>query len=121
MTRKQIESRTNEIYYRVYKGEVRIGKHDQFTDAEKQELEELSCREMINSILIYEGEKGVAENSYEYYKYLAPRENEIGKERLKVLISEQIADFRKAEVKWAENTYDIDGGPYKTCRWADEQ
>ena len=38
MTRKEITERRDAIYYRVYKGGVRLGRWDEFTDEEKREM-----------------------------------------------------------------------------------
>lgn len=121
MTRKQIEAREAQIYDSVYHGEVRFGKFDQFTEKQKQELAELSCRKMINSILVYNGENAVKnEEGYNYKQYLKPREEEVGKERLKELISEQIASFKDAKCEWIDGSENFNGGPYKSCKWKDE-
>ena len=87
--------------------------------------EELSCRGMINSILIYGN--STDEGSYSYDRYLKPytikgtwHDGLIPKKRLNKLIAEQKADFAKAVVR--TNVYtDSEGCSYNSCRWADEQ
>lgn len=119
MTRKQIESRKNAIYSTVYGNEMRIGKHDQFTRSQKRELEELSCREMINSSLVYNGYILLSQRKgYSYKMYIMPYEKRVGKARLNILIDEQIEDFKKAEVGYAG--CDSEGCSYNYCKWADE-
>lgn len=119
MTGKQIKKRQDEIYYTVYKGGVRIGKWNKFTAKQRKELAELSCREMINSILIYNGVLLISQQrGYSYEQYLKPREEEIGKERMIELINEQIKDFEKAEVGYAGT--DSEGCSYNYCKWADD-
>ena len=90
----------------------------------KQEYEELDCREMINSILIYGGT--CAKDSYEYKRYLKPfitdkkwHRIQLTEQRVDELITEQKADFAKAKVGFAG--CDSEGGGYNYCRWADEQ
>lgn len=122
MTDKEITRREDEIYYRVYKGGVRIGKWNLFTDAEKRELAELQCRQMINSILVYWGENSVTDkSSYCYERYLKDDEEELGTETVDRLVKEQIEDFSKAVTYWDKNSYGISGGPYKCVVWADEK
>lgn len=138
MTGKEIEKRTNEIYYRVYKGGVRIGKYDLFTDEEKQELKELDARDMINSVLIY-GYKTGSKEVWDYesqklvsvvehilkhnryvrdYAYNQSYHDFLGEARTIRLIEEQVNDFAKAKVGFAG--YDSEGVSYNYCLWGDE-
>lgn len=138
MTEKEINKRENEIYYRVYKGGVRIGKHNLFTDEEKQEMKELDARSMINSVLIY-GYKTGSKEVWDYesqklvsvvehilkhnryvrdYAYNQDYYNFLGEARTMRLIEEQVNDFAKAEVGFAG--YDSEGVSYNYCRWGDE-
>lgn len=138
MTGKEIEKRTNEIYYRVYKGGVRIGKHDLFTDEERQELKELYARDMINSVLIY-GYKTGSKEVWDYesqklvsvvehilkhdryvldYAYNQAYHDFLGEARTIRLIEEQVKDFAKAKVGFAG--YDSEGVSYNYCLWGDE-
>ena len=54
MTSKQIQKREDEIYYRVYQGQCHHPENRirEFTDEEKRELKELSCRRIINSNIL---------------------------------------------------------------------
>ena len=89
----------------------------QRTEEERKLERELFCREMINSILIYDGVKALDE---EMDRYLLRYVKELSKERVLELIKEQVADFEKAIVK--RNVYtDWEGCTYNTCLWADEQ
>ena len=89
----------------------------QKTEEERKLERELFCREMINSILIYNGVKALDE---EMDRYLLRYVKELSKERVLELIKEQVADFEKAIVK--RNVYtDWEGCTYNTCLWADEQ
>ena len=94
----------------------------EWTDEQKKLDRELMCREMINSILIYQGINAVTDkNSYNYKEYLKHYEKELGVKTLDRLISEQVEDFKQAETFWLPNSYDFDGGPYKAIVWADEK
>ena len=80
--------------------------------------EELSCRGMINSILIYHGAAQVQPSAYYYGQYLKEYEKKLGSERVQELCGEQLDDFRKAVVQFAG--YDGEGVSYKSIMWADE-
>jgi hypothetical protein len=91
--------------------------------------EELSCREMINSILIYGNINSADEGGYSHERYVKPfytgkhqfynKKPLLTKERVLELIEEQKADFAKAVVR--ANTYtDGEGCTYNSCRWEDE-
>lgn len=122
MTAKEIQAAKDLLHMRYYgdgcvKPGVKWLKEDEVLD------EELSCREMINSILIYGGSCDAG--SYQYDKYLKPyTEKEtwhnglITLTRLDELIKEQKADIAKAEIGFAG--YDSEGVSYNYCRWADE-
>lgn len=119
MTRKQIEARKDAIYFTVYGNGMRVGKWNQFTKSQKSELEELSCREMINSSLIYNGHILLSQRKgYSYQQYILPYESKVGRNRLNELIDEQIEDFKKAEVGYAG--CDSEGCSYNYCKWADD-
>lgn len=82
---------------------------------------ELSCREMINSILCYHGEKGLIDENGKLNRYLYRNGTyyNIGKERVMELIDEQKKDFAMAMV--LRNVYqDNDGLTYNSIVWADE-
>lgn len=87
---------------------------------EQQRLDrELSCREMINSILLYHGEDGLKRDGFHYDVYLRSYVDELGAETVDRLCEEQVADFRKAVV--FENVFvDGEGLPYNAIKWADE-
>ncbi len=89
----------------------------QKTEEERKLERELFCREMINSILVYDGVKALDK---EMDRYLLRYVKELSKDRVLELIKEQVADFEKAIVK--RNVYtDWEGCTYNTCLWADEQ
>lgn len=91
------------------------GKKIIYTPEQEQLNSELWCREMINSILCYDGEKDIIKNQY-LYKYI----KELGLETVQKLCDEQIADFRQAVVM--RNTFtDADGLSYNSIKWADEK
>jgi len=125
MTQKQIDA-VKEIIYNKYRGhkDYPLGSDKYVSHEDKVIEEELSCREMINSILIYGG--SCEKDTYQYTKYLKPYTEKgtwhkglISEQRLNEIISEQKTDFAKAEVGFAG--YDGEGVSYNYCRWADER
>lgn len=85
----------------------------------------LSAREMINSILIYDGESGLYENNGELTQYLKKyiEKGHIGikltEDEMQQLINEQKTDFAKAKVN--TNVYtDCEGVTYNSVTWGDE-
>lgn len=58
-------------------------------------LDELHCREMINSIIAYGEESDLERGSYKYEAYIEEYETKLGLERVNELIAEQIADIKK--------------------------
>ena len=61
--------------------------------------DELSCREMINSCLIYGNPTAFYdENTGEFREYARRYVNDLGEETVKRLWNEQLADFAKATV-----------------------
>lgn len=86
-----------------------------YTDEQKQLDRELWCREMINSILVYHGKFNIMNDEY-LKKYI----KELGLERVKELVDEQVEDFEKAIV--LKNTsVDCEGVSYNSIIWADER
>lgn len=85
-----------------------------FTPAQKQLDRELSCREVINSILCYIGPDKLVEN-----QYLADYIKELGEETVSRLCDEQLADFKKAVVKNYVH-FDNEGVSYNSVIWADD-
>lgn len=125
MTEKQIEAAKDALHKKYYgDGCMFIDNLKQpWTKEDKILEEELSCRNMINSILIYGGT--CAKDSYQYKQYLKPyikgdqwHKVLLSEERVDELIAEQKADFAKAEVGFAG--YDSEGCSYNYCKWADE-
>lgn len=119
MTQKQIEARKNAIYFSVYKGGVRIGKTDEFTESQNRELEELACRDMVNSILIYHYEPTQKRIAFpKGNRYLHSYIVTLGLDLTKKLWKEQVKDFRKTMVGNAGS--DSEGCTYKCCKCADD-
>ena len=124
MTQKQIEKAKNELRELVNMN----GSNEQTEQIRK----ELSCREMINSILVYDnGDRTLFDRDGRINYYLREYAEEqrngtcakwyfIGMKRTKELIEEQKADFAKAKVVVGAFT-DCEGGIYNSCKWADEQ
>jgi hypothetical protein len=86
--------------------------------------EELSCRDMINSMLIYGDSTEV--DGYNFNRYLKPyyvgrpqfkKKPLLTRERVIELIEEQKESFKKAKVSFAG--YDSEGVSYNSCDWGD--
>lgn len=126
MTEKQIEAAKDALHKKYYGNNCRYWENliQPWTKEDEILEEELSCRSMINSMLVY-GDS-TEEGSYSYDRYLKPyyegdtwrNKGLITKARVLELIEEQKADFAKAEVGFAG--YDSEGCSYNYCRWADE-
>ena len=106
MTRKQIEQARMDLPPLMY--------WDEYSEAQKQLSNELSCREMINSCLCYE-------TSF----VGSPYENDfiemLGKQTVDRLYAEQCGDFfTKALVKKGVYT-DSEGLSYNSVMWDDEK
>jgi len=125
MTQKQIEKAKDELNFKYYGDEVRIPANEKqpWTKKDKVLMEELSCRDMINSMLIYGS--NTDEGSWAFNKYLASyyegnvwHKALLTKERVLELVAEQNADFAKATVH--HNVYeDSEGCTYNSCDWGD--
>lgn len=92
------------------------------TAAQRRQYEELDCRSMINSCLIY----GSA--NYDFYnpktgefgQYARCHVKTLGEKTVIRLYREQCEDFSKATVVSGVYT-DSEGCTYNSCIWADEQ
>jgi hypothetical protein len=126
MTGKQIEKAKDELYFKYYGDECRIPENlkQPWTKEDEVLYEELSCREMINSILIYGGscEKG----GYKYERYLKPyiegdlwHKTLLSEERVDELIKEQQDSLSRATIS-ADVYTDSEGCTYNSCKWEDD-
>ena len=116
MSSEEIEVRETALYFRVYKGGPRIDKHERFTKSELMEFEELSCRSMINSCLIY----GTLYNFYDeknqkFVRYGKDFEESLGYDLTLKLLRAQQERFKHAEVGYAGEDYE--GCSYNYCKW----
>lgn len=120
MTRKEIET--------AKKGLPSWMNYKSMTEEQKQTYKELKCREMINSILIYDGVKGLFDKDGRLCRYLRSYADEnyrdaahyyISEKRVLELIEEQKNDFAKAKVRRDVHT-DYEGVSYNSIAWADE-
>ena len=90
------------------------GKKTIYTPEQERLKEEIWCREMINSILLYNGKSNLNQNYY-LRKYI----KSLGAETVQRLCDEQIADFEQAFV--CKNVFtDSEGLSYSSIIWADE-
>ena len=112
MTRKQIEAAKKAL----------PGFWEPKTAMQHRQEKELSCREMINSCLVY----GSANYGFynpatgEFGRYSENYVKSLGKETVIRLYNEQASDFSRAVVKHGVYT-DGEGCSYNTCIWEDEQ
>ena len=123
MTRKQIDIAERKLVeqYHDYKTNTNFREP---TLEERLAYEELQCRKMINSILIYSysADKG----SYSYERYLKPyiegdhwHKYLLSEARVDELIAEQKDSLSRATIR--ANVYeDSEGCTYNSCVWADE-
>lgn len=108
MTRKEIEN----VKYTLPKWNRGIP--PVLTSEQKKLDKELSCRDMINSILCYHGTENIIDN-----RYLQSYIKELGHDTVERLCNEQIADFEKAYVKRGIGP-DSEGCYYNAIIWADD-
>lgn len=129
MTQKQIEAARKALNEKHYGDGPYVKENEIVRWYKKDKIlrKELSCREMINSILIYDGADSCKPGAHSYEEYLKPYAAKskwhaglISEERLSELIAEQTEDVAKAKVGWCEQP-DSEGGYYKYCRFADEE
>lgn len=90
----------------------------ELTEEQKILEKELSCREMINSVLCYNHITVPEQLSDD--RYIQEYFNKIGEDRVMELCKEQFDDFQKATV--IENVHtDSEGVSYNSIVWADEK
>ncbi len=95
---------------------------EKHTPQQIQLRDELACREMINSCLIYGSAR------YDFYdpttrqfgQYAQRYVKQLGGKAVARLYNEQVEDFSKATVHHGVYT-DNEGCSYNSCVWADEQ
>lgn len=95
-----------------------LPKWDEQNEEEKKLDNELSCREMINSILIYGYLNNTVDEIYEN-KYLRGYKKDISEERIKELIKEQQEDLKKSKINQDVYT-DSEGVTYNSVSWYDD-
>lgn len=126
MTQKQIEAAKDALHKKYYGNKCVYFENliQPWTKEDEVLKEELNCRSMINSMLIY-GDSTDKE-SYGYNKYLKPytekgnwHDGLFNEKRLAELIAEQKADFAKAIVRQSVYT-DSEGCTYNSCKWEDD-
>lgn len=113
MTEKQIRQAYNNLPI-----------YSEMTPQQKKLYAELSCRELINSIMIYNGINAPYDKETDTLnEYLKEEKTNslfyLPRERIIELIKEQQEDFKNAVVK--TNVYtDFEGCTYNSCIWADD-
>ncbi len=117
MTEKQIEAANKSL------PRIMDVPYKDWTTAQKRLCEELSCRRMINSCLVYGGiDEFWKESVWRDPKdpsYAARYVKALGLKRVKELVAEQEADFAKATVYRGYYT-DSEGVTYNSILWGDE-
>ena len=91
------------------------GKPPVYTEEQKMLKEKLYCIEMIDSILIYNGSKGIFDN-----KYLQEYIYTLGLKTVAELVIEQVKDIERATILRGVHT-DNEGLTYNSIIWADER
>ena len=114
MTQKQIEEAKKTL------PRYNNGKRPKLTPKQQRLEEELDCRSMINSCLIY----GMTFSFYnpqtkEFGQYAQIYREKLDDEVILRLLEEQKADFAKATVQSGVYT-DSDECTYNSCSWGDE-
>ena len=118
MNRENIISRKREIKDAAIaknNGEY-LGFSKYLTEDELKELEELSVREMVNSILCYgNASSGVGE--YDRNRYFIKADKLLGKEKVNSIIDDQTKYFRE-HAKVLSGVYeDSEGCTYNSIQW----
>ena len=102
-TQRQLDNREKTLYNNIRN---RLGTNDlmgtreQWTDAEKREYSEIRCISMIHSILTYAYRHDYTVDYVMKNRYMKRYIDELGEDRVKVLIAEEIEEFTKATVKF---------------------
>ena len=127
MTDKQIQAAKDRLNEKYYGDEPHLpcNLKQRWNKKDKQLDKELSCREMINSCLIYGSdpfrkiEKWWYGHDYCERSYMSDYEDELGKERVRQLYEEQKYDISQATIHHGVHT-DSEGLTYNSITWADE-
>lgn len=126
MTEKQLNNAKKRLYEKYYGDEPHFPEYlkQPWTKEDKILEEELSCRSMINSILIYDGD--ASEGSNQFNQYLKPyyegdtwKKGILTKGRVLQLIEEQDFDIKQARIHHNVHT-DSEGLSYNSITWRDE-
>lgn len=114
MTDKQLNEERSVLYRKM-----RDGGFDALSEEQKIRYEELSCIDMINSILAYHWSGESAENvvstqEQSYHNYLAGYIKKLGREKVVEFVKEQIQSIRRIR----RDVYqDSDGLLYNSVDW----
>jgi hypothetical protein len=127
MTEKQIQAVKDRLNEKYYGDEPRFPEYlkQPITKEDKNLYKELSCREMINSSLIYGDDpfrkidKWWYGHGYCERSYMSDYEDKLGVERVRQLYEEQKFDISQAKVHHNVHT-DSEGLSYNSITWADE-
>lgn len=116
MTNKQIETREREIYdaIKLRNCGTLSGSYAVTTAEERQELEELNARRMVNSIVCY---GGLYVCKYDRERYFTTEDKILGKEKVDEIIAEQIEFFRNHAKVHCNVFTDSEGCSYNSTEW----
>lgn len=118
MNRENISYRKREIECAIKarnNGEV-LGCLKYATEDELKELEELSVREMVNSILCY-GNASAGVGEYDRNRYFIKADKLLGKDKVNSIIDDQTKYFRE-HAKVLYGVYeDSEGCTYNSTQW----
>jgi hypothetical protein len=109
MTRKELEKAKKSL------PKWKDGKPPVYTYEQMLLKEKISCIDMIDSILIYNGSKGIFDN-----RYLKDYINELGLKTVAELVIGQVEDISKSTILRGVHT-DNEGLSYNSIIWYDEQ
>jgi hypothetical protein len=93
------------------------------TEEQRKVENELRCREMVNSILIYDflptdvDESTIAKVANN--RYMQSYREKIDAQRINEIVAEQIEDYKHCKVGFAGT--DCEGLSYNYCLWADDE
>ena len=94
----------------------RFGCYKYITKHERKELEELSVRRMVNSILCY-GNANVGVGEYDRNRYFIEADKLLGKEKVNSIIDDQTKYFREHAKVIHGVGQDAEGCTYNSINW----
>lgn len=113
---EEIERRERDIYYNAYGFGTRFCGNKHLSKSEEREMQEMWCRRMINSCLIYGTLYSFFnESTQKFVEYGLEYENTLGYDVTLKLLRAQQERFKHAKVGYAGT--DSEGCSYNYCKW----